>query len=192
MLKTLTDDDFRAAAQALACEVAAVKAVCHVEAPRGGFNPDGSVTTLFERHKFYLYSKGRFAALYPNLCAPTPSRDAYGKSWKEEQARLAKAIELDRTAALMSASWGKFQIMGFNFGAAGFVSIEEFVAHMALSEGEQLAAFVNVVKAWGLDDELRDRRWADFARRYNGPGYAVNEYDVKLAAAYHDAASVMA
>ena len=30
----------------------------------------------------------------------------------------------------------------------------------------------------------RDLRWADFARRYNGPRYAENRYDEKMAEAY--------
>jgi peptidoglycan hydrolase-like protein with peptidoglycan-binding domain len=39
------------------------------------------------------------------------------------------------------------------------------------------------IVATGLDRALRDHRWADFARGYNGKNYAVNAYDTKL----HDA-----
>ncbi|MFY8047897.1 MAG: N-acetylmuramidase domain-containing protein, partial [Erythrobacter sp.] len=49
---------------------------------------------------------------------------------------------------------------------------------------EHLDMFVQFILVNDLDDELRDRRWADFARIYNGPGYAANRYDVKMAAAY--------
>jgi hypothetical protein len=35
-----------------------------------------------------------------------------------------------------------------------------------------------------LDDELRDLRFADFARIYNGPAYKSNAYDTKMLAAY--------
>jgi hypothetical protein len=31
---------------------------------------------------------------------------------------------------------------------------------------------------------MRDRRWSDFARRYNGPRHAENNYHGKLEAAY--------
>ena len=31
---------------------------------------------------------------------------------------------------------------------------------------------------------LQNRNWADFAKRYNGPAYAQNKYDEKLAKAY--------
>jgi hypothetical protein len=87
-------------------------------------------------------------------------------------------------AALKSASWGKFQIIGFNHAAAGFKELQAFVNAMYRSEGAQLDAFVAFVLHEKLDDELRERRWADFARRYNGPGFKANAYDTKLAKAF--------
>ena len=38
-----------------------------------------------------------------------------------------------------------------------------------------------------LVEWLRERNWAKFARAYNGPGYAQNQYDVKLKQAYEAA-----
>ncbi|HET9994735.1 MAG TPA: N-acetylmuramidase domain-containing protein [Candidatus Acidoferrum sp.] len=35
-----------------------------------------------------------------------------------------------------------------------------------------------------LDTAMRSHDWANFARGYNGPNYAKNQYDVRLAAAY--------
>jgi hypothetical protein len=84
----------------------------------------------------------------------------------------------------MSASWGLFQIMGFNYTLCGFNTLQEFVTAMYNSEKDHLLAFCNYVKEMCLDDELREKRWADFARRYNGPQYKKNKYDVKLEAAY--------
>jgi hypothetical protein len=184
MKPTLILEDFHHAAFDLKCAVAAIQAVCEVEAPRGGFNPDDTPATLFEGHKFYLYTKGKFAQSHPNICFPKWDRTKYGKSWKEEQARLQLAMTLDRNAALMSASWGKFQIMGFNHLACGFKTVQMFVNAMYKSEREQLGAFINYVESTGLADELRDRRWADFARLYNGSGYRLNKYDEKLAKAF--------
>jgi hypothetical protein len=40
------------------------------------------------------------------------------------------------------------------------------------------------IKAAGLQDELQNKNWAGFAKGYNGPGYAQNNYDGKLASAY--------
>ena len=35
-----------------------------------------------------------------------------------------------------------------------------------------------------METLLKAKDWANFARGYNGPAYAKNRYDVKLAAAY--------
>jgi len=35
-----------------------------------------------------------------------------------------------------------------------------------------------------MAEALRKRNWAAFAKAYNGPGYAKNQYDTKLAASY--------
>jgi hypothetical protein len=175
--------DYLAAANRLRCDVAAVKAVCEVEAPKGGFFPDGTPATLFEGHKFHAFTDGRFSETHPEISYESWTREHYG-TWQREKERLAEAIKLDREAALKSASWGKFQIMGFNHKAAGFPQLQDFVNAMHESEGAQLQAFVNFVLHEKLDDELRELRWADFARKYNGPGYRANKYDTKLAAAY--------
>jgi hypothetical protein len=183
-VKTLILDDFKAAAARLGCDVAAVRAVTAVESRGSGFNPDGSPVTLFEGHKFHKFTDGRFATLHPDLSYPKQSRQFYGRTWEAEQDRLQRAIALDRRAALMSASWGLFQIMGFNHGACGFRHVEAFVTAMRESEAQHLAAFVAYVIERGLADELRDHRWADFARLYNGPAYRDNRYDTKLAQAW--------
>jgi hypothetical protein len=186
-MRRINAEDIGRAADKLGCDQAAVRAVLAVESRGRGFNPDGSVVTLFEGHKFHRFTDGRFDLSHPDLSYPTWSRQWYG-DWEHEQDRLARATALDREAALKSASWGLFQIMGFNHGACGFLTVEGFVQAMRESEGRQLDAFVDLIEEWGLADEMRDRRWRDFARKYNGPAYAVNKYDVKLAAAWRKAA----
>jgi hypothetical protein len=180
----LTEQDFQDAATALGCDVAAIKAVCQVEAPRGGFNPDGTPTTLFEGHKFFKYTNGRFAVAAPDLCFKVWTRAHYGKGWQAEQERLQRAIALDRDAAIKSASWGKFQIMGFNHSMVGHDTLQGFVNAMYAGEREQLLAFVRYVQTAGLASALKEQDWAGFARGYNGPGYAENNYDTKMAAAF--------
>jgi hypothetical protein len=180
--KLLREEDYVAAAKALNCEVASIKAVTEVEAPKGGFLDDGRVTILFERHKFHRYSGGRFSSKYPDISNPTAG--GYGPAGAHQYVRFSRAFALDAKAAMMSCSWGKFQIMGFNFKSAGFDSLDEFVEAMKESEGRQLLAFVEIVKSFSLTDELRRHDWAGFARGYNGANYKINRYDVKLAAAY--------
>jgi hypothetical protein len=47
---------------------------------------------------------------------------------------LAKAVQLDRTAALKSTSWGLGQVMGFNYDKAGYDSVESMVQKSMESE----------------------------------------------------------
>lgn len=93
-------------------------------------------------------------------------------------------MALNHEAALSAASWGRFQIMGFNHKIAGFDTVDALVEAMFQAEGKQLDAFVNFIRNTKLDAPLRERRWADFARGYNGAEYAKNNYDNKLKAAY--------
>ncbi len=184
MKPSLTEQDVNDAAQLLKCEPAAIWAVCDVEAPRGGFNPDGTPVTLFEGHKFYSFTNGIYAQSHPSICYPRWDRSKYGKSWQAEQQRLQQAMQLDRRQALKSASWGRFQIMGFNYSMCGFVELQAFINAMYESERAQLMAFVEYLKTTKLDAHLRFKNWAAFAKGYNGPSYEQNLYDVKLANAY--------
>jgi hypothetical protein len=176
----MNDEAVEEAAKALGCPVAAVRAVLDVES-RGGFLSDGRPKILFERHYFCRLTGGKY-----NQSNPDISNSQWGgyKGGAAEYDRLARAIKLDRDAALRSASWGAFQIMGDNYKACGFNGVEDFVKAMVAGEPEQLEAFVNFVKKSMLSDELGRLDWAGFARGYNGPAYKTNKYDVKLAAAY--------
>ena len=170
----------RKAADDIGCDVAAVKAVIDVES-RGGFFPDTRPKILFERHVFSKRTGGRFDQSHPDISSPSPGGYKGGTA---EYDRLGRAIALDRAAALQSASWGAFQIMGYHFGALGSPDVEDFCRRMCNSEDDQLDAFVRFVKVNKLDDELCRRDWAGFARGYNGSAYLKNRYDTKLAAAY--------
>ncbi|WP_339948262.1 N-acetylmuramidase domain-containing protein [uncultured Albimonas sp.] len=175
------DRPYIEAAEALGCEVAAVKAVAEVESRGAAFLPDGRPPILFERHIFSRTTRNAHDAGHGEISNPSPGGYQGGAA---EYDRLSRAIELDRAAALESASWGKFQIMGFNAQTCGFRTVEDFVEAMCASEEAQLDAFVAFVKRNRLDRALRARDWAAFARGYNGPAYARNKYDEKMAAAY--------
>jgi hypothetical protein len=183
----ITGDDYVRAAARLGCHPAAIEAVAAVESSGSGFNPDDSCKTLFEGHIFHRFTGGRFDKTHTTLSFPTATREWYGRTWQDEQTRLEIAMALDETAAMLSASWGRFQIMGFNHGACGYATVQDFVAAMRDSEAKQLEAFVGFIESRHLADELRDCRWADFARLYNGPGYKANRYDEKMANAYRTA-----
>ena len=186
----LTESDFKEAAKILNCDVAAIKAVAEVESSGNGFLSDGRVKILFEGHQFFKFTKGAFAEAYPTICFKKWTKAHYTKGPNAnvrgagELARLEKAIALNRTAALKAASYGKFQIMGFNSSLCGFDNVEDFYAAMQASEGSQLKAFCSFIKASGLSEHLRKHRWAKFAEGYNGEEFRKNKYDEKLAAAH--------
>jgi hypothetical protein len=200
----LTDEDFQEAAERLGCEVAAIRAVAEVESPRAAFldyRPDGRggetyrvPTCLFERHKFYEYVCERRGAPvgnawysdHPNLCNPN-----YGgyEGGAAEHDRLGAAADLDRTCALLSASYGRFQVMGFNWQALEYDSLQAFINAMWGSEAGHLDAFVRFVEANGLGQALRNLDWRVFARGYNGRGYERNDYHIRMRDAYRKHAS---
>lgn len=188
--KQLTSDDYARAAAALGVPVAAVKAVTDVESNGKGFLPDGRPLILFERHimRRQLVAAGHaMDATHYELTEPSIVNSKPGGyvGGAREWDRLARAIEINRPCALESASWGLFQIMGFHWKLLGFASVQAFVNAMYASEGAQLDAFVAFVKAnSNLLRALKAKDWPGFARGYNGPAYAKNNYDTKLAAAY--------
>lgn len=180
--KTLTEQDYIDAAAFLRCEVAAIKAVKTVESRGSGFLPTGEPIILFERHIFDRLTKGKYSKEYPDISNKKPG--GYGSTSIQHE-RLQKAVNLDRTAALQSASWGLFQCMGFNFSVCGYKTLQAFITAMYKSEREHLFAFCNFVINNRLEDELQRKDWAGFARGYNGANYRINKYDEKLAKAYN-------
>jgi hypothetical protein len=180
--KVIGPDDFERAAAALGCEPEAIRAVADVEAPGGGFDPDGiAPKILFEAHWFSRLTARAFDATHPDISSPRYNPALY-VGGPAEHKRLQKAVALNRDAALMSASWGRFQIMGFNWRIAGASSLQDFINRMYRSEGAHLDCFVNVIKAMGLADELRDHRWQDFKKVYNGP--RPNDYAERIRDAF--------
>lgn len=192
MRTQLTRADFQRSAQSLGASLAAVLAVTQVESRGSGFLADGHPVILFERHimfRRYADKFGRAKALqqstvYGDVINQTPG--GYGTT-ASQPARLEKAAKLDRDCALESASWGLFQIMGFHWKALGYARLQDFINAMYRDEAGQLDAFVRFIKINpALHQALKAGDWATFARGYNGPGYAANKYDMKLAAAFAD------
>jgi len=178
----ISDEAYAAAATSLGVDVATIKAVADVETSGDAFDALGRPRILFERHYFHRLTSGRFDLTHARVSAK--SSGGYGK-FSAQYGKLEEAYALDADAALRSASWGRFQIMGDNFIAAGFSSSQDFVKAMTQSEEAQLRAFVSFVRSRSaMAEALRKRHWAAFAKAYNGPGYAKNHYDAKLAASY--------
>lgn len=156
-----------------------------------GFRVDGRPQILFERHIFRRETQGRFNDAAPHLSGPQGGYGGLGTQYAklEEAIALCEANGLGAEPALRSASWGLGQIMGFNARNAGFDGAGAMVRAMIDGEDAQLLAMTRFLRTQKLDKALARRDWAAFARGYNGPAYAQNQYDVKLEQAYGRLAS---
>ena len=166
------------ATQLLGTGAAEIWTVLAVETNGFGYLADRRPAILFERHIFHQQTGGRFDAGDPSVCSNKPGGYLGGA---REYGRMAQAIALDRRAALNSASWGIGQIMGSSFAAAGFTSVEEAVDAMMQSEDNQLTSMARFVRSAGLHGALANHDWTGFARGYNGPDFARNQYPARLA-----------
>lgn len=176
-------NDIIKAAAILDVEPEALWAVKVVESGQwGSFFKDGRPPILFERHIFFKKTGGRFAAKHPDLCNKVPG--GYGKAGMAQYDRLERAMGLDRAAALESASFGAFQLMGMNWKDLKYDSVDDLVRRLLTVEG-QLDGLIRFIRRNKIDDELRPpHNWAGFARVYNGPKFRDNDYDGKLKRAY--------
>jgi hypothetical protein len=177
--------DFTWAAVELSCLDAAIRAVATVESRGKGFDDRGVPIILFEAHKFSEFTQHRFDESHPRISSLHWDRALYTGSNMEEHLRLEEAALLDREAALRAASWGLFQILGDNWQACGYASLQEFINAAYHSERGHLEMFVGFLKNNPrMRKALVNHDWVAFARMYNGPAFAKNHYDAKLAAAY--------
>ncbi len=196
--KLLRNATLVAAAARLGVELAAIYAVNEVESNGSGFLGTGKPKILFERHVMHQRlalprAEGddqaalrrhadELAAQYPALVNTKPGGYIGGAA---EHQRLAQARMIDALCANESASWGAFQIMGYHAERLGYANVDEFVRLMSQDENQQFEAFVRFIEADpALLKALKGKKWAAFAKAYNGPNYARNLYDVKLERAY--------
>lgn len=190
--RRLAQGDVGDAARAIGISTAVLLAFLEVEAAGRGFDNKNRPKMLFEPHVFWrnLSGKLRDVAAAAGL--------AYAK-WKrnypaDSYPRLEKAIRIAREPGFRSASYGLPQILGENAKDAGFHSAEAMLDTMKQGEREQLLAMVTLLKSWGLASKLsgkdfsKPESWVPAVSRYNGKGYAANNYHVKAAAAFvkHD------
>ena len=123
--KSLSSEDLRIFAKKHQLELATVKAVNEIESRGKGFLPHGRPVILFEGHVFWRELDKR--GVNPDQFSESRLKNILYKSWTKkyyvggrgEYTRLEKAAgmsDLDEVhdAAYASASWGSFQIMGFN------------------------------------------------------------------------------
>jgi N-acetylmuramidase/Putative peptidoglycan binding domain len=187
--KLLLRDHIINAAAMLEVEPACLAAVAQVESAGSGFFSCGRPAILFERHVFYKQLQQQsqeladeMARQYPQLC--NTQRGGYVGGPSEYQ-RFNMAHLLNPVAAIEACSWGMFQIMGFHWQLLGFDSPKAMMQAMGESEARHLQALTHFILADSvLHKALKGKKWAEFAKRYNGPAYTENNYDMKLSRAY--------
>jgi hypothetical protein len=193
--KFLEENDLIDFSKKYGVELAAIKAVNEVESSGKGFFVDGRPKILFEGHIFWRQLKER--EIDPAPLSKSGNEDVLYRSWTKthylggtkEYSRLEKAMALGtdpriKEAALASASWGSYQIMGFHALKLGYATVQAFVDEMYIHESNQLDAFGKYIATFSCLVHLKNKDWAKFAKCYNGPGYAKNKYDIKMAKAY--------
>ena len=201
----LTDEILQQIAMKFNIEFAILKAVSQVESAGRGFYIDegkwlGELKVLFEGHYFYKFTKGKYSKSRPDLCYKKWTRKYYRKG-QEEFTRFLEASKLNKEAALLSASWGMFQIMGANHKDCGYSSVFEMIdSFYKGGEPEQLVAFLNYcTKRKGVNRDkkstnislllhLKHRQFELFTGGYNGVGQ-INYYSTKLRDKYNYYAS---
>lgn len=187
--KLLHHSDIVAAAASLDVDVPTVMAVNEVESRGEGFLPDGRPVILFERHVMRRQMEAADIPIQPweerapNIVSESPGGYQGGG---REYIRLNNAKRIDVGCAINSASWGSFQIMGYHHESLGYDSPQDWEQYMSESEGRHLDAFVLfILHDPALHRAMQEHDWQSFARRYNGPNYAINNYDRRLAEAHY-------
>ncbi len=203
--KVLSDMDIRTALDELEqreqvkISLPVIKAVIAVESAGRGHLNDGRAKILFEGHKFWhwLEKSGKdpkaLQAGKEHLIYEKWTREHYQAGAKEYE-RLEQAKSIDLKAAVYATSWGLFQILGENMEhfikGRKYKSIEEFEARQHESEYFHFLDFLEFIKTKKVrgktllnyisEENQGNYDWESFAYGYNGSGYKVNQYHIKM------------
>lgn len=176
-------------ARQAAIDPAALLAIAEVES--GGkasarINDRHEPLIRFEGHYFDRRLTGlkRAQARAATLADPRAGAIRNPSSQAERWKMLRLAAAIDHQAAHESVSWGLGQVMGGHWRWLGYSSVDALVAECRADVAGQVKLMLRYCDKAGLLPAIRARNWAGFAKGYNGPAYAKNRYDQKLAAAY--------
>lgn len=188
MGKLLNKNAYKFVSGWLNLDIAVIKALAEVESMSSGYLPDGErPVILFEARVFSRLTNHVYDKEYPTVSTSLPfekQKHLY-KGGNNEYNRLALASSLNREAALKSASWGRFQIMGFNYMQCGYDSVFDYVQAMYDDEANHLAAFCSFIKTKIYNGKtlltyLLQGKYDMFFKAYNGPLYKTHGYDTRF------------
>lgn len=178
-MTTALDAAYQSAAQAIGCDLAAIRAVFDVEASGKFLDSSGEPVCRFEPHHF---PRWHWPSLGFDPIGQEPWRASLAISTSKRRAMYETSLRIDVEAADRASSHGAPQIMGFNCVAAGYQSATAMRRAFA-DPVKQIEAFARLICAWGLDGAVRAHDWLTFAGRYNGSGQAA-EYARRMESAY--------
>ncbi len=140
----------------------------------------------FEGHYFdkRLSSADQAKARALKLSSPRAGAIPNPAGQAERWQMLDKACRINRDAAYESTSWGIGQVMGAHWHWLGYVSVAKMVETVRSAVPEQIELMSRFIVYSNLRDILNKHDWQKFAYSYNGPLYAKNRYDRKLAQNY--------
>ena len=185
-LKHLTTKDILDASIRYRIPYSVLAAISEKESRGSGFTDDDKPKVLFERH----WMRKSLIAAGLDVCATITQlqrEDLCSSSMggylggKREYTRLQTAMRINREAAMMSASYGRFQIMGFHYKRLGFDTVEEYYNEVHTSEEKHLEHFCKFVSSdKALHKAMQDMDLETIATIYNGPNHAKNNYVADL------------
>lgn len=188
--KLLKDEDYKNAAKRLGVSEFVIRVLGMVESQGAGFLGNGKVKILYERHRMHFYLGQAISKVFANEQMkknPNLVNSVAGgyKGNAAEHTRLSLAKNIHENSALMSCSWGVFQIMGENWKNLGYSSVQEFVAQQEISETHQMEAFLRFIE-WkpGLLTALKKQDWHTVFTLYNGSNYKKLGYQAKFQEAW--------
>jgi hypothetical protein len=176
-------EDYVWAAGRISCDLALLRALAIKEwgrqilSPRMTHGPgiDSPSLILYEPHKFSEKTNHEFDATHPYVSQRTALGSGYG-THSAQYDKLAQAADLNEWAALQSASFGQFQIMGENFAMMDCDSPRTFVEALTTSTKAQLSALaIFVCHRKDLRQAMISLDWKVIARRYNGSSGSAGE-----------------
>ncbi|MCB2379805.1 N-acetylmuramidase family protein [Hymenobacter sp. BT635] len=202
-MNRLTPLQIKSAAMAAGFEPRTVQAILKVETGGSGYDlTTGKLLIQFEPSWFrrklskarlleierarLARAAGTASTIQLSLIAAWETTQANGvEGQRREWEAFNAAFSIDKTAAMLSTSWGLPQMMGFNHAALGFATVDALVDSFRESEANQLAGMLRFIQSKpALARAVKAKDWAMVAYYYNGAGYKQFNYDRRLAAAY--------
>jgi len=202
MVKIITKEQKIAIAKAFGLEYATLCSVMDVESGGSGFDDaTGRIKIQFEPVWFSRFlTKKKMTHTFSStkkIVKGVSKIDKYVIKYKDKQIingvegqnseylAFNAAISIDKDSALLSTSFGLGQIMGFNYLAAGYKTVDEMVSAFQESEENQLIGMIRFIKSnqrqW---EALLSKDFATFAHYYNGASYKMFNYDIRLSESY--------